>query len=118
MLLALAAVDGATSQAEQETLQRFRRHLGISERKAKRYRRIAAALRQLPTPSAQDSIDLLTMMARVAYSDGELHHAESRLIDHFAERNQISTVRVARILEEQEARAIRRLRVGCVGAHR
>ena len=110
ILAEMAGVDGVTCGDESAMLDRFRRHLGISRRKARRYRGAMRSVgRQLPTAS-EDQLDLLEMMARVAYADGHLHTAERALLDEVAQQLGIREMRMARVLESAEALALRRIR--------
>ena len=114
-LLALARSDGVLHADEERVLERFRALLSISRTKAVRYRRVCLRrAARFPDGDAQQ-LDLLVMLARVAYSDGVLQPEERQFFARVAGEFGVSSVRLARVLEEAESEALRRRRRRTLG---
>lgn len=110
-LVLLARIDRRIGPEEQRTLDRFARHLGITSFKARRYLRVCRR-RTLDFPAdPARQLDLLRMLARIAYADGELQEQEQRFFDALASDFGVSRTRLARVLEEAEADAHQSQRV-------
>lgn len=106
-LVQLARVDRRVTRSEQRLLDRFAQHLGISPRKANKYRRACRGRTGQFPEDPQQQLILLKMLARVAYSDGEMQPEERRFFDRLTSEFAISKTRLAHVLEEAEANAHR-----------
>ncbi len=107
-LVTLAHTDERLHAGERDSLARFARHLGISTTKAARYKKRCHKLSDFPT-DPQRQLDLLVMLARVAYSDGVLQDAERRYFERLADEFDIPRTRLAHVLEAAEAKAERQV---------
>ena len=106
-LVLLARIDRRVQGSEARVLARFARHLQIPERKARQYLRVSRRRAADFPQDEQRQLDLLRMLARVAYSDGVLQPQERQFFDRLADDFGIPRTRIANVLEEAEHRAHR-----------
>lgn len=106
-LVLLARADRELRAPEQRVLDRFAAHLGISARKTKHYLRVCKRRARDFPQDPQRQLDLLKMLARVAYSDGTMQDEERRFFEQLSNDFSIPRTRLAHVLEEAEAKAHR-----------
>ena len=106
LLVSLSVADRVTTTDEATVLEDFRRHLGIDVSKARSYRRLARRIAPTRIPDReQERIDLLSMLIRVAWSDGQLQDEERHFLDDVARTLQIPVVTKARLQHNGESHA-------------
>ncbi|MCB9883065.1 MAG: trypsin-like peptidase domain-containing protein [Planctomycetes bacterium] len=110
-LARLAHADGMMLDGERSTLERFARHLGIPSHKARRYYKLSRRRAREFPEDPQRQLDLLVMLARVAYSDGVLQEAERRYFERLTDEFGIPRTRLAHVLEQAETHADRHARI-------
>ncbi len=106
-LVQLARADGRIHETERRVLDRFAQHLGISVRKAKRYRRICRRCVAEFPEDPQRQLTLLKMLARIAFADGTLQDSERRFFERLVDDFSVSRTCLAQVLEEAETSAHR-----------